>query len=219
MADKPDKPARHPASLRNLKVPDSVRNRRVYSQAETLKHRADVEAMFVEGKPAAVIRAFMRRRYKVGEARANRLLDLVKQSMIRDDELTRDANRSTAIRRVQSQIQDIAGRLLEKQERVVTQGRGKSKRQVLVEVERPDADYARLHTVRLQYERLLSDLQGTREPIRISLDVQVTHGIMQVISTMSPEEVAQKLAQHAEMQRQASLYRQLTAGSTATVQP
>jgi len=69
-----------------------------------------------------------------------------------------------------------------------------------------------------RFEELLADFQGTREPLRVSLEVQMTEALMNVIASMTPEQVHAALEEEKERDRLVEIgKRALTAGSGVVV--
>lgn len=53
------------------------------------------------------------------------------------------------------------------------------------------------------FERLLADIQGTREPLRVDVNVAVNQAVVHVIGSMSAEQMQLLLEEYNEMERRA----------------
>lgn len=55
-------------------------------------------------------------------------------------------------------------------------------------------------------ERLLADIMGTKEPLRVSLDVTLNAAVAQVVQQLTPKQLDELNDRYAEQQRKAKLY-------------
>ena len=67
------------------------------------------------------------------------------------------------------------------------------------------------HAAVAKYESLIADFQGTREAIKIDVDVRASQACLTVIAGLSPEEVQGYLAKYKENVRLANEMREMQA--------
>ena len=165
--------------------------RRIWTRAEAEAQERDVETLLAGATTDAQVISALRQRHQVGAVRTKSLMARVRARWAREDEERSSSNRSEAIRR--------AKRML---------------RQVLERLNPPDpkhapstGDLVRLHSTAHKWETHLADLQGTKAPLRLELDLQVSQAILQVIATMDADEVAEELAQQRALEQQAAAFR------------
>ena len=55
-------------------------------------------------------------------------------------------------------------------------------------------------------ENLLAEIQGNKAPLQVNVDVTVQAAVVQVLSSMSPEQIDGLVERYAELERKAQLY-------------
>lgn len=165
-------------------VPGTDR-RRVWTQAETREHVAFLEQLYVRGTSLRQMELAARQRFGLRPGRVTSLLDRIRETWRKEDEANRASNRAAAVRRVTRYIRDAEGR----------------KNQDGSWIEKPN--YAAL----ARFEELLSDLQGTREPVKVDLNVRVQETVLNVIAGLSPEELGELVAEYEDTERLAEAAR------------
>jgi len=176
----------------------------VYSAAETSEQEQLIEnALLQPGHSVAtIVRAMQQRWPRFGIGRYKKLAARVHSRWKDEDDQARDKRRAQQIRRL---------------ERALAYAWGDKRRvpdpanpgQTIEQVVRP-TDLKAVAT----FEKLLADVCGTRAPVEVNVHHVVTETLVQVIAQMTPEQVADALAEHREMKRLAQERKQaiLTEG-------
>lgn len=164
-------------------------SRRVWTLEETRKQELAVEQLLLAGYNPPSIPSTLRKQedpaLHIGKARTRTIVNRVRAQWAKHDAEVRPTNRAMQERRLLKCIRDASG------------FKDKNGRWI----ERPN------HNALVGYEKLLADLQGTREPVRVDVNVQVNETILHVISGMGAEQVAASLARIRERDEMAAAYR------------
>jgi len=159
----------------------------MYSAEETKQQVQVIESLLLQGTTNQSILADACARVGLRRPKTHRVSDLIKrihQRWAAEDAAHSGAAKATAIRRLHRWIG-------------VARGKGA----------KGSADYSPANLPAIaRFEELLSKIQGTQEPIRISVDLQVTEAVVAVIGTMSVGEMNAALARMADLRAKASAF-------------
>lgn len=178
-------------------TPRAGRKRKVWSLVETRQQEHDVDSLLAQGLSTNQIVIHMRKAHGVGEQRTSILLNRTRQRWAQEDEVARASNKSAAIRRITRRVNDLDTRL---QLDAKSDPKAKMK----------PGDVTLMHAALHKWEALRADLEGTRAPVKVEMDVQVSAAILTVIAQMTPEEVQEELAAQEELESKARAYDALT---------
>jgi hypothetical protein len=163
---------------------------RMWTSTETAVHEAMIEQLMLGTHSPRSIERAMRERYDLGANRTGRLIERVRRRWLDEGKEAMPSNKEAQIRRLERYIQLAQG------------------------VRRPEAEGGGWK-VRPEwsaigkFEALLADLLGTRAPIEIAVSARISTTAMNIISSLSPEELTARLdrarerkalAQHASLQ-------------------
>lgn len=163
-----------------------------YTLAETREHLRAVEELLIEGARVPLIHRTLRGRFhSITLKRVKTLAARVREewSLLSGDEKQRAADREAAIRRVQRMRQHAAGQLDPKDPTGRTWLRA------------PD------HKAVAAYEKILMDLQGTREAAKVDVDVRYTEAMLHVMGSLQGEAGQELLEEALEQARLADVAR------------
>ncbi len=158
-----------------------------YSPEETREQYAYVSNGLISGLSTAdVRRGFLE---KFGANRKNRFHTMFVRAMEAfktEDAARRDNTRSEAVRRITRRIPRLDSQI----HAPAT----------------PTRSLTGLVLAVATHEKLLADIQGTRAPIKIDVDVRVSESIAHVIMNLTPEQVTEYQHRNAERKRMAAAY-------------
>lgn len=145
-----------------------------------------VEGLMIAGASEGQILRAMRKHESLplGAKRTKKLIERVKSTWAAEDENQRAVKKAAQERRLIQTIEQAKGEPDE-------EGHWK------------DANFAAI----VQAERLLADIQGTREPTKVQLDLQVSVAVAHLIASFTPDQVQSALAEQREMERDAENWR------------
>jgi len=136
-----------------------------WSPAEVNLHLATIESMLLNSYGITTIRRVMRERFGVGSVRTNVLSQRVRDLWINEDAESRPLNKAAAARRFLRYIRQAQGD----------------------ETHRPD------FSTLAKFESLLADVQGTRAPLEINVDVRLGEAAKLVIAGLSAQQLNDRL--------------------------
>lgn len=174
---------------------------RFYTHLETVEHRKAAEAVLPTMTRKQAMR-YLRDTFNVGEIRAKNVVNACLELWKREAEKSenREENRERAIRRIMSMLLIARGRPNINQETGRQEGW----------VDKPN------HAAVAKYEKLLMQLQGTEEPMKVELTVNVSQAVSGVIMNLTPEQVERYVERRKELERLAEEGRKaLTQGVDA----
>lgn len=175
------------------------RGRIVYSVAETREHEAFIMSAVLKSFSFSQILRACRERFHIGQHRVEKLRARIYQRWAREDEETRASRKAVHVRSIEEDMRQL---------RIDMQDRAAAG-------ERPDHALAvRRHNLLLKYHSLLADIQGTREPLAIDVNVTHTAQIVTVMANLTPEQVEHHLRKQHELVRLADLARRLMPASS-----
>lgn len=155
-----------------------------YTAAEKRAQRSLVESLMIDGWTESMIFVRMRKD-GVGSTRTRVVIEQIRERWRTEDENKRPQHRAAAIRRISRNLRAAEGRQNEDGAWVVM----------------PNMQaYVAL-------ERLLTDIQGTREPIQVNVNVEYTQAISNVIAELTPDEVERMLEASKERLRLSEAYK------------
>jgi hypothetical protein len=163
--------------------------------------RTTLEVMYAQRYPKQEIIRTMRERYGLRKMAVYTMLDRVRASWAEQSEEERASNKAAQEIRLNQDLRRLRVRMADQ--------KAASKPN--------DRELAALSGAVYRLESLLADIQGTREPIKVDVDIKVSQAIFTMIGTMGAEEVARELAYYEEIERRAQAYQamvpQLTSGN------
>lgn len=146
-----------------------------------------VEQLYLRGTSNAGMVALAKQELGVGPKRVQVMLERIKEAWKTEDEENRKSAKGATIRRIQRYIQDAQGR--------------KDPNDPKRWLEKPN--FAAL----ARFETLLADIQGTREPITIDLNVRIQETVLNVIADLSAEELTELVGEYDETMKLAEAAR------------
>ena len=143
----------------------------------------------------------MHQRFQIGRGRYQKLYRLLQERWKqRDSEQDRDAKRRAQIARLHKELAWASGK--------------RDPRNPNVWLEQPN------FSAMAKFEAMLMELEGTREPIKIDIDMRMTTSVVNVMANLTPEQVAELVAEVDENERLANERREqlrLQEGATIDV--
>lgn len=158
-----------------------------YSLDEIRKQTATVEQLLQRGISPRTIIEQVSRQMGLTRYRVQRLLDRVKEKWASEDQHMRAAWKSAAIRRNLNHIREAQG-----YDPVTGQRTGKT-------------NFAAI----AKFETLLADIQGTREPLEVNVNMQYTEAMLAVIVQMPDDQLAEVVKEGLAME---SAYKMIGSG-------
>lgn len=178
--------------------------RNVYTKAETEQQIIFLEELLSNPQVYSDTqrRQLMKQRFQIGMTRYKKVYFLLQERWKqRDTEQDRDAKRRAQIARLHKELAWASGR--------------RDPQDPTKWIEKPD--FAAIRS----FEALLAELEGTREPIKVDIDVRMTTSVVNVMANLSPEQVAELVAEQDERERLANERREqlklLEQGTTIDV--
>ena len=159
------------------------------------QHMQAVESLYLSTISKTAICRTMRTRFGISESRANQLLNRVKERWLAEDAEARPVNKSAQIRRLLGYIRDARG---ERDQ----DGTWKVK---------PDTGAL------AKFEMILADIQGTKAPVEIAVDVRIGHAMQNVIAGLSSDQMTRYLAEAREQRALAQKARELMSRNVIDV--
>jgi hypothetical protein len=162
----------------------------VFSVFEVRKQVAAIEHMMTLGRTQGQIVRWMKNEAEengvpsCGWHRTINIIERVKAKWEAEDEQLRPIKKAAAIRRLMVHIDNAKGKLDE-------DGRY------------PEANFAAI----AKFESQLADLEGTRAPVKVDVNVQVQQSVAMVLSAMTPDQMQKALNEQLEMERDAQAFR------------
>ncbi len=150
---------------------------RIYTKAETYEQTRTVESLLTQLSGFSTIAAICRKRHGIGLNRVRTLMGRVVDTWAKEDEANKGTNKGAAIRRIV---------------RMRLHAEGEMNEQGTAWLREPN------HPAVAKYEMLLADLQGTREAIKVDVDVRASQACLTVIQGLSAEEVQKYLTKYKE---------------------
>ncbi len=147
-----------------------------YTRAEVAEQMRVVESLVVQCASRSSMISICRQQLNIGPSRINKLVLMVLDAWKEEDAEMKAANKPAAIRRLYRNILNAQGQQ-------DAQGNW---------IRKPD------HPSLARYEALLADIQGTREPIKVDIDVRVSTACVNVIANMSSADVQKYLVMYKE---------------------
>jgi hypothetical protein len=171
----------------------SARNRplKAVSRAESASRTALAEVLLTKGYGEAVIIQALEKKFSCTKNKARQIIASVRSKWLQDYETERPIWKAAAIRRVTTHIQTLM------KGEVPT---GKAAEYLPKDDKGnpiPVIDYPTL----LGFERLLSDLQGTKAPVEVKATVSVNEAMVNVIGNLSPEQQEAMLHEYEQMRQ------------------
>jgi hypothetical protein len=160
-----------------------------WTKEQTAQHLDTLRQLLPIARSDRDVLREMRARFGFGIGRCQRLTRIVREEWAKEEEARRPHLKQEAVSRIMQMLAVARGRR-------TTDGQGW--------VEKPNLSAV----VRL--EALLADLQGTREPVKVDVDVRVSQTTAAVIYNMNAADVAEALARYRENVRLAEEYRRLS---------
>ena len=180
-----------------------VRGRR-WGLAATRQQLRVVEQLMMVGMAApAIVRAMQQQeqqqheRFACGVGRTALLMRRVREQWGQEDEGARPVAKAAAVRRILRYIQAAQG-----ERRPANEGGGY----------RVNPNWSAV----ARFEALLADIQGTRAPIEVNVDVRVGQAAMVVLANMTSEQLAERLAAARERRMLAERARAIDTVGTST---
>ncbi len=169
-----------------------------YARNEVERQEMLVEDLMIQGTQPARMRQILQGQGwpKISKTRVDLLVERVRERWIQERAKTRDADREAAVRRITRFRTWAAG------ERSAD---GKSW------VEKPN------HAAIVQYERILMDLQGTREPLKIDITATYTEAMLAVVARLEGDEASKLLDEAREQERLANVARKMLPSAVIDV--
>lgn len=146
------------------------------------QHMAAIESLLLSTYSQTAIARTMTQRFGLKKTRVEDLIKRVKARWLAEDVEARPTNKSSQVRRLLGYIANARGERND-------DGRGW----------KVQPNYQALRA----FESLLADVQGTKAPIEINVDVRVGQALREVISNMTPEQLTLRL-ERARAQRAAA---------------
>ena len=171
-----------------LAVPVAARTSRFYTWAETRTQMSAIEQLMLRPESEHAIASLCKQQFGIGGGRTQQLMQRIRDRWTSEDSAARPAWKSAQIRRLQRMIKAATG--------YVENGKWVEKLN---------------HVALAKYEELLASIQGTKDPLKIELDMQVSETALHVIADLTPEEVAHFVERNLENKRMAEEYRALLA--------
>lgn len=187
--------ARDPAIEREVEVlaADSAPVR--YARQEVRQQEEDVEQLLKNGSPPSQMCRILRERWpRMSKSRVYMLVARVKDRWREESAKTREMDREAAIRRIHTYRMHAAGEFDARTGKWIRQ---------------PN------HQALAKWERLLMDLQGTREAIKIDVGVVYTQAMLQVVARLDGEQASDLLEEAREQERLAEAARTLLPALTS----
>lgn len=182
---------KNPASNYKPVPPDLILppGQRPFTRFQVDNQMRAVEQLLTSLASPSQIETICRQEHRIGKRRVQTLIKRVFARWNEEDAQNRPAWKSAAMRRLNRWIIAASGRQ-------DTSGNW---------IAKPDfPTLARMET-------LLADIQGTREPVKISVDVRVSAACMSVIAGLSAEQVDKYLDEYKQNVRLAEAYKNQTA--------
>jgi hypothetical protein len=165
------------------------KQQRIYTLRETSDQEEFLLNGFISGESIHVLRrAFKKQFPDTGTNRFRQLSARVRARMVDEDK------DRVATRKVEQ---------INRTMRVIT----KLRISFFATPERAVADLRRLSAAIREQEQLLADLTGTREPLKVEVDMRVKEAVTAVVLNMSPEQMNARLQDFQETMRLAGLAR------------
>lgn len=184
-------------ALEKHRRPWGENTRRTFTPDEVRAQESAVEQLLVQGVTNRQVALTMRKQFDVGEARTRTLINRTHQRWEAESELGRASRKEATVRRISRRIVSLDQRL---------QGqRGEHGEVVVAPVTKP-GEIAAIHGALHKWESLLAEVEGTLAPVKVEVSVQVSQAILQIIATMTPEEVSQAMSALDEQERKAKLF-------------
>jgi hypothetical protein len=146
-----------------------------------------IEQLYLRGTSLRGMVALAKSELGVGPKRVNVILQRIKDAWRTEDDENRKSAKSSTIRRIQRYIQDAQGR--------------RDPADPKKWLEKPNFQAL------ARFEALLADIQGTREPINIDINVRIQETVLNVIADLSPEELTEIVNEYDDTQRLAEAAR------------
>lgn len=167
-------------SAENLK-----KGRRNYTTDEVREHYEFVENMMLT-RPGLSDRErarITRERFNFGHKRLLRIQTKIRERWIKESEEKRKGNKQEQINRLFKYIDLARGRRVQVLDK-------KTREPVYDEEGNPVLEWKEKpnHQALARYEALIAELLGTREPIQVSVEVQMNQAILHVIQGLTPEQ-------------------------------
>lgn len=160
--------------------PGPALRRRQISSIEELMLRAAGERKIID----AVSRSVEEGGLGISRRRAKRLMEIIRARWAKEDEAFRATRKSEQRRRIQGHLARAMG--------------GKQNDGTFVPMN---------HQAVARYESLLADIDGTREPIAVDVNVKYTETMVKVLAVMTPDRVAAMIEVAHERRRLAEAFR------------
>ncbi len=158
-----------------------------YTLEETAKHTEYVESAFAQGWTAPEIIRAGKKQLGVTVSRMVSVIAKVREKFAREDALARPSWKSEQIRRLMRQLRVAMGEKDDEGNWIL----------------KPNMSaYTKI-------ESILADVQGTREPIEINVDVSYTEAMMTVIGQLTPQQMDGLLERARERKRLAEAFTSL----------
>lgn len=176
--------------------------RRKWTQIQVSQQLQVVEGLLTQGSNANQIKQALARpplNFSLGYNRVTALMARVREKWRDEDESARVAWKSAQIRRLHNHLRKAQGREPNKQ------------------VEGDKGEKIN-HSAVLGYENLLADLQGTKEPILVNVDVRYTEALTLTVASLTPDEIESWIDEYDTTMADAARARELGV-APSTQQP
>jgi len=168
---------------------------------ETAKQLQIVEGFMVQGYgPTQIKTALTSAKLGCGVPRIRVLMDRVRDRWQKEDQAARATWKTAQIRRLHGHLKKVTTEVPGRDE--VKDKEGKV---ISPAVKGTKANWQAAVAI----ESLLADIQGTREPIQVNVDVRVTEAMLAVIGQLPPEEMQEWVAEYEEQAALAARAREL----------
>lgn len=149
-------------------------NRKRYTFRETQEQIRIVQDAWIEGASDYEIHQIFRKLYAEGKVssaismyRVEKLRERVQAKVVEDGEKERPFNKIRQVRRITKALRETKGAY--KEDGTV--------------IRKPD------HASRVKYEDLIAKIEGNFEPIKVEVDAVHRHAIIEVIASLTPEDL------------------------------
>ena len=172
-------------SRTEIEIKPEVTSKKRYSIVEVREQLRAVEGLLIQGAThGQIVRAMKKFAVPCGEKRATNLIERIKTQWAQEDDAVRAVKKAAAERRLIQHIENAKGDVAD------------------------DGTYKNANFQAIgRFEQLLADLQGTREPVKVQLDLQVSVAVAQLVATYTPEQVTRAITEMAQLERDAELWR------------
>lgn len=166
----------------------------VYTPEETREQHEWIAGAMAARMTTYAITQQAKDKFGIGASRVRNLMARVLEKWKLEDEQNRSSLKAKAVRSLEQDMTAVRAELANN-----------------ISV----SDKAKLHSTLTRYHALLADIQGTREPIKVDVDVRVSQSIVGVIANLSPEQVQAYVQRRKQLEQEAEHGRLLTGPAAA----